>query len=160
MSYTLLSFPLYHLHHLKNNVCKLVPILSILVQEVFGRRFTSLWSFKIVKAVGSTIASTNLYKTLNLSFITGLILLSEHLTWNQNIKQCDSSLRSSYLAAQISRTPAQLAKGYVLRATSSIFDSGKSSKCSVPKIYQMQFLRTAHLLAEDDGLGSPNLSLK
>ena len=61
------------------------PVLAMLTLGIFGSGFAYIWSFKIVEAVGSAIASSVTYVTPVVAVIVGIIFLGEGVTWYEPV---------------------------------------------------------------------------
>ncbi|HEY5104717.1 MAG TPA: DMT family transporter [Acidimicrobiales bacterium] len=78
---TLTLLPTFLIDGFNGHGVTLKAVAGLLGLGVFGSGFAFMWNFRVIAAVGSSIASTVTYLTPVVAVIVGVIFLHESLTW-------------------------------------------------------------------------------
>lgn len=82
---TVTLIPTFFIDGLNGHGVTLKAVLGMLGLGVFSSGFAFMWNFRVIAAVGSSIASTVTYLSPVVAVIVGVIFLHESLTWFEPI---------------------------------------------------------------------------
>ncbi len=85
---TITLLPAFLLDGRSSSAIPVKAIFGVLCLGIFANGLAFMWNFQVVRAVGSSVASTVNFLSPAVALLCGIILLHEHLTWYEPVGGC------------------------------------------------------------------------